>query len=73
MTQKKSACRDAEQNLLVVTQKKTACRDAEKNLLIVTQKKSQDLSTLQGGSGRGREGFGREIRGGRERKVLDTF
>ena len=31
MTQKKSVCRDAEQNLLVVTQK---------NLLVVTQKKS---------------------------------
>ena len=55
MTQKRYVCRDAEQNLLVVTQKnllvvtqkksacrdaeKTACRDAEKNLLIVTQKK----------------------------------
>ena len=31
MTQKKSVCRDAEQNLLVVTQKKSACRDAEKS------------------------------------------
>ena len=47
MTQKKSACRDAEKsacrdagkNLLVVTQKKSAGRDAERNLLVVTKKR----------------------------------
>ena len=47
MTQKKSVCRDAGKNLLVVTQKKSACRDAERNLLVVTQKKMHTRAVIE--------------------------